>query len=359
MLTTLTVFLVCILILGGILWAYSPGKPQPYLDETGKVLVGSLSEKIFVSIGGVQQGMFIKSKDSTQPVLLYVHGGMPFYFLTKKYPAGLEDYFTVVWWEQRGSGISYIADIPSETLKSEQMINDVLEVTNYLRHRFGKEKIFLMGHSGGSFIGIQAAAINPELYHAYIGVGQMSDQLQSERLAYEYMLQHYKENGNRNMVRKLESNPVSNDTPDAYLKLRDKAMHNLGIGTTRDMKSVITGIFIPSLKCRDYTFKEKINMWRGKFRSGVHPLWDEMLVTNLMLKVPKLDVPVYFWSGVYDYTVSYPLAKEYFDRLDAPVKGFYTFEKSAHSPLFEEPEKMQKILKEDVLKGENKLADRP
>ena len=84
----------------------------------------------------------------------------------------------------------------------EQFVSDTLEVTNYLRHRFGKEKIYLMGHSGGTFIGIQAAARAPELYYAYIGVAQMSNQLESERLAYEYMLQQFRANGNKDMVRR-------------------------------------------------------------------------------------------------------------------------------------------------------------
>ena len=88
----------------GVLLAVSPGKPEPFLDENGKPLAGSISEKIFIDINGVQQGMFIKSRDVTHPVLLYLHGGMPDYFLTQKYPTGLEDDFTVVWWEQRGSG---------------------------------------------------------------------------------------------------------------------------------------------------------------------------------------------------------------------------------------------------------------
>ena len=91
----------------------------------------------------------------------------------------------------------------------EQMISDTLEVTNYLRHRFGKEKMYLMGHSGGTYIGIQAAARAPELYYAYIGVAQMSYQLKSESLAYEYMLQQFQENGNLEMVQKLEAAPVT------------------------------------------------------------------------------------------------------------------------------------------------------
>ena len=190
------VILVCVFILAGVLLACSPGKPAPFLDENGSPLAGSISEKVFVNINGVEQGMFIKSKDVTHPVLLYLHGGMPDYFLTQKYPTGLEDYFTVVWWEQRGSGLSYSADIPPETMNLEQMISDTLAVTNYLRQRFGKEKIYLMGHSGGTFIGIQVAARAPELYYAYIGVAQMSNQLKSEKLAYDYMLEQFRENGN-------------------------------------------------------------------------------------------------------------------------------------------------------------------
>lgn len=353
------VFLVCAFILAGVLLAISPGKSEPFLDENGSPLVGSISEKIYVNINGVEQGMFIMSKDATHPVLLYLHGGMPEYFLTQRYPTGLEDYFTVVWWEQRGSGISYSADIPPETMTLEQMISDTLEVTNYLRHRFGQEKIVLMGHSGGTFIGIQAAARAPELYYAYIGVAQMSYQLRSERLAYEYMLQQFRENGNTEMVQKLEEAPVTmtDGTPDAYLALRDGAMHSLGIGTTHDMNSVISGIFFPSLTFRGYTLLEKVNMWRGKSHSGVSPLWDTMLSMDLSIQVPELDIPVYFFEGIYDYTCSYTLAKEYLEKLQAPMRGFYTFEHSAHSPMFEEPEKMLRILLEDVLAGTNNLAD--
>jgi pimeloyl-ACP methyl ester carboxylesterase len=359
MLTIPAVLLVCAFILVGVLLAYSPGKTKPFLDENGKPLAGSISEKVFVNINGVEQGMFIMSKDATHPVLLYLHGGMPDYFLTQKYPTGLEDYFTVVWWEQRGSGLSYSTDIPPETMTVEQLIYDTLAVTNYLRHRFGQEKIYLMGHSGGTFIGIQAASREPELYYAYIGVAQMSYQLKSERLAYEYMLQQFQENGNLEMVRKLEAAPVTmtSGIPDAYLALRDQAMHSLGIGTTHDMHSIITGIFFPSLTFRGYTLLEKVNMWRGKSQSGVSPFWDEMIATDLTIKVPELEIPVYFFEGIYDYTCSYTLAKDYLEKLQAPMKGFYTFEQSAHSPLFEEPEKMQHILQEDVLQGVNNLAD--
>jgi pimeloyl-ACP methyl ester carboxylesterase len=161
------------------------------------------------------------------------------------------------------------------------------------------------------------------------------------------------------MIRKLENAPVTMNggIPDAYLKIRDDAMHSLGIGTMRNMKSVITGIFLPSLKFREYTLIEKINLWKAKSRSGVSVLWDAMISTDLSRKLTDLKIPVYFFHGQYDYTCSYTLAKTYFKKIKAPVKGFYTFKQSAHSPIFEEPEKMRKILLNDVLKASNSLSD--
>jgi pimeloyl-ACP methyl ester carboxylesterase len=359
MLIITSLVLVCFLALGGALLVLSPGQPKRFVDQHGRPVPGSISEKEFVTINGVTQGMFITSTDATHPVLLYLHGGMPDFFLSDRYPTGLDNYFTVVWWERRGSGLSYNPDIPPETLTVEQAISDTLAMTNYLRQRFHQDKIYLMGHSGGTFIAIQAAARAPELYHAYIGVAQVSYQLRSEMLAYQYMLQQYKENGDTAMVRKLEAAPVTmtGGTPQAYLDVRDDAMHPLGIGTMYDMNSVLTGIVLPSLTSRDYTVLEKINLWRAKAAAGVSLGWDDQLHTDLSEKVPKLDLPVYFFEGIYDYTCSYTEAKAYFDHLNAPLKGFYTFEQSAHSPIYEEPQKVQRIIREDVLVGANRLAD--
>jgi pimeloyl-ACP methyl ester carboxylesterase len=355
-----SILAVCTLVFVGVLLLWSPGSPEPFLNTNGQPLAGSLSEKIHVDINGVKQGMFIKSKDVRNPVLLFLHGGpgMPEYFLTRNYPTGLENAFTVVWWDRRGAGLSYGPDIPRETMTVEQSIEDTLAVTDYLRERFGKEKIYLLAHSGGSFVGLQAAARAPELYHAYIGMGQMVWQIKSEQLACEYMLPKLKENGNARLARILDENPVALTVPlpPAYAAVRDQAMHTLGVGTTREMKSVVNGVFLPSWQFREYTLGEKINLWRGKLFSHAI-LWDEMIATDLTRKVTELKIPVYFLHGAYDYTCSYALAKDYFERLKAPVKGFYTFEQSAHSPIFEEPAKMRRILREDVLAGMTVLAD--
>ena len=184
-------------------------------------------------------------------------------------------------------------------------------------------------------------------------------QLESERLAHEYMLEQFKRRGERRMVRRLASAPVtaSGGTPRAYLAVRDRAMHRLGIGTTREMTSVLSGLVWPSITSPAYTPAEKIRLWRGKLVTGVSALWDDMLATDLGQKVPELALPAYFLHGVYDYTVSYALARQYVTNLRAPLKGFYTFECSAHSPIFEEPQKARRILREDVLAGTTALAD--
>jgi pimeloyl-ACP methyl ester carboxylesterase len=357
-LIAMAVLMISVLMLLGVLLFLSPGTSKPFLDNQGKPLVGSISEKIFVNINGIEQGMFIKSRSTGNPVLLYLHGGLPDHFLTDRYPTGLEDIFTVVWWEQRGSGLSYRANMPIESLSPEQLVSDTVALTNHLRTRFGQDKIYLMGRSGGTFFGIQAAARAPQLYRAYIAVAQISHQLESERLAHHYMLARYKDKGNHKMAKRLAAAPIgiTAPLPAGYLKVRDIAMHELGVGTTRDMKSVFYDMFLQSLLHRDYTLGEKINLWRGKLFSG-NCLWNTQLSTDLTKQVTRLDVPIYFLHGVYDYTVSYPLAKAYFDRLEAPVKGFYTFKQSAHTPFFEEPAKMREIMVTDVLTGSKSLAD--
>jgi pimeloyl-ACP methyl ester carboxylesterase len=364
MLVALSVFLACVLIAGGVLLAVSPGKVVPFLDANGKVSASSISEKIYVNIGGVKQGMFIRGKNIKNPVLLFLHGGpgMPEYFLTDKYPTGLEDHFTVCYWEQRGGGLSYSPDISAESITTESLVSDTIEVTNYLRKRFGQDKVYLMAHSWGSFIGIQVAAKAPELYCAYIGVAQISQMIESEKLAYGYMLQQYTAAGNTGMVEKLKNYPVLES--DAAVRpfftsmLRDQTMHELGIGTMHNMKSVVNGIFLPVMQCRAYTLGEKITVWRAKaFLRSDTILLDQLFSTDLAAKVPALGIPTYFFSGKYDYTVNHDLAKAYLERLQAPVKGFYTFGQSAHSPMFEEPERFMQIMLGDVLNATTALAD--
>lgn len=351
----LSVILTILLVPTIILFILSPGKIKQFTDDSGNVIKNSIAEKNFVEIKGVRMGMIIKSKDISNPVLLFVHGGpgMPEYFLTEDYPTGLEDYFTVVWWDQRGAGLSYSSDIDKKTMNYNQFIEDTIAITNYLRERFGQDKIYLMSHSFGTSLGIKVAQEAPDLYKAYIGIAQITCQPESEKLAYEYMLDYYEEIGDKKTLRKLRK--TSYDSKE-YGRIRDSVMHKAGIGTAHNMTSVVKDIFFRSLANKEYTFAEKINLWKGKIFSGSSSIKDEENLIDFRKEILSLDVPVYFLSGKYDYTVNYKMTEEYLKSLKAPVKGFYLFENSAHSPIFEEPEKVADIIQYDVLKGTNTLA---
>jgi pimeloyl-ACP methyl ester carboxylesterase len=322
-------------------------------------------EKTWAVVNGVRQGMFIRgqddSRDRAKPVLLFVHGGpgMPEYFLDRTtHPTGLDQDFIVCWWEQRGAGISYHRDIPPASMTVDQLVDDTIAMAVHLRDRFSQSKVCLLGHSWGSFIGVQAAARAPDLFHAYVGMGQVTHQQRSEVLAYQYELREYRRRGEARMVRALEAAPVTMDAPPpaAYMRMRDKVMHRIGIGTTRDMRSVITGVLLPVWRTPGYTVRDKLAIGHGKAWSR-RILWDEFLATDLTARVPALDLPAYFCHGRYDYTANHELARAYCDRLRAPVKGFYTFEQSAHSPAFEEPARFRQVLREDVMPGTTRLAD--
>lgn len=351
-----TVLVVCI----GWLFSISPGRPAPLRDEAGQIIDGSLSERVTVQIGGIPQGMFIQSVDPSNPVILFLHGGpgMTEFFMEDTYPTGLERYFTMVWWEQRGAGMSFSANIPPETMTMEQMIADTVEVADYLRERFGQDRILLLGHSWGSYLGIQVAAAAPDRFRAYVGMAQITHQLRSEVMAHAYLLDAYRQRSDAAMLRKLEAAPVSmiDGLSPAWMRLRDAAMHGAGVGHMRDMRSVLTGIFMPVWRVRAYTVMDKINVWRGKLWSRPF-FWEDLLRDDLSARLTEFDIPVYFFLGRFDYTANVDLSRAYFERINAPVKGLYLFENSAHSPLFEEPGRATEILLRDVLQGTNSLAN--
>lgn len=356
-----SIIVLVIIMLCIILIKQSPGKVRPLCDENGHIIEGSISEKIHEEINGTDMGMIIKSRDISNPVLLFVHGGpgMPEYPFTEEFPTGLEDNFTVVWWDQRGSGLSYKSDMDRENMTTDMFVSDIIEVSKYLCSRFGKEKIYLMGHSWGSYIGIKAAAEAPELYYAYIGIGQVSNQMESEKMAYDYIIDYYNEAGDKKTVEKLKKLDFKTKDyiPEEYNKIRDKVMHEAGIGTTHNMKSVVKGIFMPVMKNNEYTLGEKINIWKGKAFSNSTVLRDEMYKCDLRNSITEFKIPVYFFSGIYDYTVNYSLSEDYLKKINAPVKGFYLFKESAHSPIFEEPGEVMQIMMEDVKNSKNNLAN--
>lgn len=320
-----------------------------------------MNEKFFVKINGLKQGMFLQSENTENPVLLYLHGGpgSPEIAFAERLTTGLEKLFTVCWWEQRGSGISYNRKITPKEMTLEQMVSDTIEVTHYLRNRFGKEKIYIMGHSWGSLLGVITVKQQPELFHAFIGIGQIAQQVRSERLAYTYMLEEFCKLNDKKMIRQLKKFPIDTggDISLKYLAgVRSEGMNKLGIGVMRSMPSML-GFVAIVLRCKGYTLGEKFKFSLGSIFS-LKCLCKCMIQMDLIKEVPCLQVPVYIFQGRHDYQASYVVAKDFVTALKAPIKGFYTFENSAHSPCFEEPEKMCNILRDDVLQNQVRLSDK-
>lgn len=356
----LIVAAVGLLVFVMVLFPPSRGKLPQFYDENGEILRNSIAEKCELEVENGSVRMIVLAKDITNPVLLICGGGpgIPEYLLERMYPTNLADQFVVCYLEYRGTGLSYDADIKVADMTTETYVSDILSVTDYLKERFLQEKIYILGHSFGSYVAIKTVQQYPESYYAYIAMAQNCNQRESEYRAYDYMKEQYELADDQKMVKKFEQYPIreSQESYEKYFSssLRDTAMHDLGVGTTRDMKSVISGIFFPSLRCSAYTWQERINIRRGKAVSMEFPVVEESIEFHAFEEVPALQIPIYFFAGKYDYTCCYSLQKEYYEQVEAPKKEFYTFENSAHSPLFEEPERAEEILG-DILSmtGEN------
>ena len=335
----------------GIIFVYvkSPGKLDPLKDQSGKVIAGSLAEKHFIEIGGVRQGFFIRSENPDNPVILFLHGGpgSPELALSIPYETSerLEKYFTVCYWDQRGAGMSFNASIDAATMTVEQMVEDTRLMTEYLHRRFKQQKIYLIGHSWGSYLGIKTIEKYPEHYHAYIGIGQVSAQRRSEKIAYDYMLQQATETNDQAALKKLKAH--DSHAPDFptfdYMMIRSVLMNKYGIGMTRQNLTMVA-LLKKLFSFKGYTLSEKINYLRGSLFS-LNSLFGFVLDDNLFESSVSFDIPVYIAHGKYDYQVSYALAREYFDTIDAPAKDFITFENAAHSPNMEEPEKFVQFVR--------------
>ena len=306
-------------------------------------------------------GTILRGRDHTRPIPLFLNGGpgIPDYFLAQN--AELEQLFTVCCWDYRGTGLSYSSEIRPEGCTTEQSVQDALAVTDALRAvQTGPDL------SDGPFLrdlhrpALRAGRAGK--YHAYIAMGQSADQPRSELTALHAMEQAAQRQGDRRTAERLtqyDTEPA--DT--AWLRRwfsepeRDRAMHALGGGTTAQMRPVISGIFFPTLRCTDYTQTERINIWRGKALLQNAPTVYDRMEFSAADTVPSLELPVYFFAGENDLTCCYAVQRDYFDRLSASEKGFYTFAGCAHSPLFESPAQALRILREDVLTGRFTLAD--
>lgn len=329
-------------------------------DEVASVLRESrrivsehgIEDLTHVTVGGIQQAISIRGRDTRNPILLVLHGGpgspeMAHDFL---FQSPWEDYFTVVEWDQRGAGKTYLLNDPATvgpTLNVERMAADTVELTDYLRTRFHKQKIFLLGHSWGSLLGVTVVHEHPELYYAYVGVGQVVNNRRSEAIGWKFALDAATADHNEQAVHDLQSiapYPGSGVPPIAHVGLdREWLEYYGGLGWERKNFGFVSGAWELS---PDYTDADLDAIGGGSQLSLGH-LLPAMLDVNFD-HTTDFDCPIFLFIGRHDYSVSHQLAAEWYAKLHAPQKKFVWFENSAHLPMIEEPGRFLYHLVTDV-----------
>ena len=335
-----------------VLFFASPGKAELFINEDN-IVENSISTIEKIKLGGVEQYLIIRGFDLTKPVLLLLHGGpgTPELGYVKKYNPKLEKEFVVIYWEQRAAGKSFNKTISSETMNTEQFVQDTRELSEYLIVRFNKKKIYLMGHSWGSFLGINTIKKYPNLYHCYFGIGQVANQFRSEKISFDWVKNYANKIEDKSGINKLNAITLPRKDDNSknwleFLRVERGLIDKYGGGLLRKYKGK-HNTFLPILLAKEYTLKDKLNYSKGAFFSIEH-LWEEIMASNLFVTIDSIEVPVYLFHGRHDYQTTHLVAKEFYDHLKAPKKGFYTFENSAHSPFFDEPKRLNQILREII-----------
>lgn len=290
-----------------------------------------------VQINGTDHELMIRGEDQHNPLVIVVHGGpgvseIPF---VNKYQDLLEKDFTIVHYDQRASGKSYHFGEDYSKLSTELLVEDLLAVTDYITTRFNQQKVILMGHSFGTYIGLQAAEKAPEKYEAYIGIGQMSNVLESEIESLNYTIEQASKSGNtedaaylQGLTKDIESGERL--TPREYVRKYGGAARLIN-----DNKDMVQGLLLGT----EYNLLDAIRYMRGAV-AVQDILINEAIQKPLPNLVTRLDVPMYFIMGQYDYMTTMNAAKTYFDLIEAEEKEFIIYEHSAHYPQFEEKEKL-------------------
>ena len=284
-----------------------------------------------IEVNGSTQWLSIRGLNRANPILLVLHGGpgSPVMGMAWAYQKPWEDFFTVVNWDRRGVGKSFAAADSARlapTLTPQQHVDDALVVVEHLLSRFGQEKLVVLGYSYGSSIGPRLVEQHPELFHAYVGLGQ-SGGPGSEAQLYSTLMERVREADDTTAIREMEAlqpypPPPGPGAFDLYFALPEWGPEY----TEDDVASML-----PAMAWAE---RHLIDGAPEPRRSGM---------------VERFEVPVIMLHGRFDLHTPYESALAYFNRIDAPHKRFVTFERSSHMIMFEEPGRMLMTLVNEVL----------
>ncbi len=352
--TMLMIAMLVLATISAVLAWLRPRSTAAIVDATGKPLPGSIAILEYVWLGGVEQGLLIRADNIANPVLLYLHGGpgtSELGMVRMHNMPVLEKHYTVAVWDQRGAGLSYAAREPESGMNVEQFIADAHELTLLLCRRFHQPRIYLVGHSWGSLLGVLTVQRHPELYHAYVGVGQVVDMREGERISYEWTLAQAGKAGDRRSVARLRAIGPPPYAGELLRKLmtQRRILARYGGEVHGSPRGGLPTVLRGLLGSSEYSWADRINVFRGIF-ANMRLMWPKIAAIDLRVRAPEIRVPVYFLEGRYDYEAPAVLAERYLQQLRAPRKELIWFERSAHFVNTEEAAAFNRFFVERLLR---------
>jgi len=333
---------------------FSRATATAIIADAGKITSPrGVEELLQIPIGGTQQWISVRGRDRRNPMLLMIHGGpaSPEMPTSWWFQQDWEDFFTVVQWDQRGSGKSYRANDPvaiAPTLSLERITADAAEVVQFLRTRYGKDKIFVLGHSWGSVVGLNLARQHPQGLYAYVGVGQIISGRENERMGYQLTLQEARRRGNAQAVSELTALAPYPGAGDSLSLSK--------LGTERKWSVAFGGLTYGRMELHYYLDLAELSPDYSDadldaIDSGSHlslaPLWAEVMRFD-MTGVTRWRCPIILFVGRYDTTTPSQVAAEWLRHVRAPASKLVWFENSAHMMMVEEPGEFLLHLVRDV-----------
>lgn len=329
------IFLLSLIIIVGILWLLPERTPKIQSTDGN-----SIAKIEYIEIGGVEQCVLIRSENINNPIILFLHGGpgMPMMYLAHDFQRPLEKHFIVVQWDRNGAGKTFVRNAPSiESMNIRQQLNDCYDLIDILRHRFKKDKIILIGHSFGTYLGSILVTEHPELFSAYISIGQVVDEEKAKAIQERFI----KENAIKNHRPEIINELAKGKNPNF-----EKWLFEFG-GELKNYKSYFPLVW-SGLRSPEYTLKEAFSVGKGSSFCNRYMKYN-VLDSSIYYKIREYKIPVYFFIGKNDYTTPFELIEDYYHIIKAPEKRIVYFDDSAHFPFFEEPIKfcieVEKVIK--------------
>jgi pimeloyl-ACP methyl ester carboxylesterase len=300
-----------------------------------------------VQLGNTTQWIRVRGTDHSNPVLLLIQQGpgLPMINEARQFEhlLGLEEFFTVVYWDQRGCGLSQRGQKDSGDISLDQMVGDTVALLEILRDRFGG-KIFVAGFSFGATIGAYAAARRPDLVATLVAVGTDVDGIAAGNSAYDFALCMARRNGNRRATRQLEKIGPPPHLSLKHFSTRVRWATNFGgVVTNETYGTLVRGLLASLVRSADYSVADLMRTVRG-INTTQAALLSEIATVDLVRNVPSIDVPVVMAQGRLDQVAPGDAAERYASALRAPTKRLVWFESSAHTPHLEEPDKFRGLL---------------